>query len=362
MIFAILMSVALQAPPAPKAEPVPPPAVAPKPVAPAPTAPPKPETLDEQIKRALTHHPDIRVARLQVEVAQAKLEQERQRLTQRITAIRAARAAAVASRDKMVQLLELRKNIPGITTQAERLEAEAHLVKAQSLVAAMEAELQAAVGGPPASRACPAFDHATGPFTNARCSACHAADPRVYSGVYEVQWNQGLVQHGTRDYVTLAWDARAAKPEVPAAPDDFRTNLARMLDERITPAKKEGSARNLIDELFTKAAGGKPLPVIRLPMRLDEKMWKDVGKYTLQGETETFGAWLQQLTDAVSGGVRLPGEPVTTYTLYVRDYGLLLAPAAEAPAGAVTVAEFWQRARAEKAAREKATEKPAPAK
>lgn len=339
MIFALLMSVALQAPPAPKAEPPPPPGAAPKP-----ETPPKPETLDEQIKRALVHHPDVRIAQLQVELARAKLEQERQRLTQRITTARAVRDAALTSRDATARLTAMKKRVGGVT-QSEVAEEEEKLTLAQEKLAVAEAELVAAVGGP----LVPPPD---------------APVNLLLSWVYPSQrdfsnWNTGVrlnwpVQN---ELATNYLTAIHPRPQSPAAPGDFRSDFAQMLDQRITPAKKEGNPRELLTELLFKAAGGKPPPIVRVPIRLDEKMWKDVGNHTLQGETDTLGAWLQQLTDAVSG-TRQPHEPGTSYTLYVRDYGLLLAPANEAPAGALTVAEFWQRARAEKAAKEK----PAPKK
>lgn len=300
-------------------------AVAPKPAEPADKPAAKPETLDEQLQRAQDGHPDVRVATLQVELAKTKLEQERLRVTQRITAAHAAVGSARVNIGEQAKALSWTKRLyrSGTVSDADLAVQEKLMAQYQERFAAAEAELLAAVGGP-----------------------ATAKTARVVT---------------TTTYQTKTVMEYKALPSPAPPPAGFTADFARMLDARITPQLKKGTPHQLLTELLGKAAAavGRPAPVVRLDMLLVETVRKDVRPLTLQGETDTLGVWLQQFDDELnSPDPAQPDRVRPKFNLLVRDYGLIVAQSGQAPSGAVTVADFWRRARDEKAAEAK----PAPAK
>ena len=296
---------------------------------------PKPGTLDAQIQQALASHPDLRIAQLQVELAQAKLEQERQGVISRITTARAAVDSLkpiVASR---AELLEKIRNVG--SSQSEVAPLEDKLSQSKHDLAMAEAELQAAIGSP-----------TTGVVSM----------PLTFD--FSTSHPKSAVLNETLSFLN-AVQFRAETPQSKG----FLADFPMMLDRDFTPDKKSGSLKDVLTGLVAKAAGmnGKPTPVIRLADRFDPTTFVDPGKVTLQGESGTLLLWLEQLVDDFNMSQNVTkGQPDGQYALYVREYGLIFAARQQAPVGAPTVAEFYKQAQAEKAARERMAEQAPPAK
>ena len=359
MMFVILLSAALQAPPAEKAKEANKPAAkTSKPEGKSFTFGPvgngegfmfgpAPEkgTLDQQIQQAMANHPDLRIAQLQVELAQAKLEQERQRVTQRISAARAAIkvqkaavAAAEAAKQNTVRLIAL-----SAMSKDELPAFDAKLASAQGELAAAEAELNAAVG-PVAT---------SGRFTF-----------RVYDGADPPQlmeFRDSGVGPGIRSLIPESFRIEPLQPvplvnpapTPPATSRSYLSDFPAMLDARVTPGKKTGTPLEVLTELLTKAAGDKPVPLVRATDRFDTKLWKNIPTITLVGETDELGSWLQQYIDALNTAnfQLVENDKIRPkFNIYVRNYGLLVALESEAPADATTVLNYWRKQHAERRA------------
>ena len=382
MMTVILLSVALQAPPAEKlpASPAKQPATPLKPVAlQHGGAPSTPESLDQQIARAMAGNPDLRIAQLQVEMAKAKLDQERQRVAQQITASHRLVETLKSVVDKESELMK--KLEASAVFASEKSEQRGKLAESKTKLAAAEAQLQAALGWlsqvpaqvPPTN--CPAFAKFGGKAVS--CNDCHSGNQftgslnllNITRNLEVANFNEVPTQSSTpKTYTTrsvvVMWDANSA------AHKGFLADFPDMLERRIVPDKKTGTPREVLNELMAKAAGTNPVPATRLSQSLEQYYLNNKdAKLALQGDANTLSAWLEQYLDAVNlenAGVFLNSPaPQVNYNFYVREYGLLCVPPDQAPPGALTVAEFLKRSQAEKAARAKLAEQapqPKPAK
>ena len=366
MMIAILLSVALQAPPAQKpAEKMPTVGKATEKAPPA----SKPETLDEQIARAMASNPDLRIAQLQVEMAKAKLDQERQRVILRITtareAIQSIKSGIMATESERANTESLIKR--SVVTKSALVPHDMKLASQRSDLAAAEAELRTAIGSnqavaaeiPPAN--CPAFAKSGGKAVS--CNNCHQGD-QVTDGSPE-RLSIFVAQDkltGKRTYHFVKLDPGT----LPAMHKGFLADLPEMLERRITPDAKTGTPRELLAGLLTKAASDKPVPSVRVARDLNEYYDANKLTLTLQGDANTLSAWIEQYLDTVNienahvSGIMNNSAKVPNYNLYVREYGLLCVQPDQAPAGALTVAEFLEQSQAEKAARAKLAAEQAP--
>ena len=293
--------------------------------------PAKPETLDEQIQRAMANHPDLRIAQLQVELAQAKLEQERQRVTQRISAARSAVDSLKAIASKQAELCD-RLRLSG-TSMTEVNPQQEKLAQTKRELAAAEVELNAAVG-----------------------PVVTTYKLRTQIEVHWPETSRPLKQFefahdGSGGFL---FGPPVAPIAPPATSHSYLNDFPAMLDRRITPDKKGGLPLDVLTELLTKAAGDKPVPLVRTTDRFNPKLWKQP-TIIFVGATDELGSWLQQYIDALNT-TNFPGleaiEPQPKFNIYIRNYGLLLALESEAPADATTVLDYWKNQHANKRAEE----------
>lgn len=353
MIYAILMCVALQSPPVkeqakPKAAEVP---AAGKDAASrsivlnqrhfSVRVDVKSETLDEQIQRAMASHPDLRIAQLQVELAQAKLEQERQRVTQRISAARADVDSLKTIVEKQSRLTEAVKKAG--SSLSEVLAIEQKLAQSKRELAAAEVELGAAVGPDVLKYRLRIVENKDGTTTY-----LPYAVPRLDSGT---DYDSAAAQLLRRLY-----SLPAAPTPPPTTSRGYLSDFPAMLDRSITPDKKTGRPLAMLKELLTKAAGDKRLPIVRATERLSKyEDRQGQTEITLVGDTDNLGSWLQQYIDAMNTA-KFPNlddnqvheSPRARFNIYVRNYGLLVALESEAPADAQTVTDYLQKHQADK--------------
>lgn len=290
---------------------------------------PMPTTLDGQIGRALENHPDLRVAQLQVELAQAKLAQEQQRVTQRISTARASYDALKVVADNEAEVSK--RVLNSGASPSEISQAEGKLAQAKYNLAVAEVELQAAVG--------PA------PVVSPWATIYGTGNIQILPAMVELRRGAVVSDHkrapstakptGAGGSIYLDWSVEAATPE------GFLANFPDMLDRRITPRKKGGTLREIVTELLTLAAGDKPVPVVRYADNVEHNFTSSNVMFAPDGRTDSLGAWLEYMSDAIG-------------PIHVREYGLIFTGDSAPPAGAMTVSEFWKRSRAAKAARAKA--------
>ncbi len=273
--------------------------------------PPAKGSVEEAILTAQRHHPDIRLAEAKRQMADAEVEQAKFLVAQRVAGafakIEQAKALLVAAED-------FYRGQKAAGTKIEAMTAFVPYQKAKGELTAAELELKAATGG-----AARTLGVLADPTPDKAFAAAVAYLSRASEGV------------------------ALAKAPVGGVADKLKA----LLDK---PVKLDLKAADLDEAMAAvlKAVGESALTV-KLPT-LGWKHLKEPPTATITGEM-TFTAALEFVMDEYNGNGRqsaLPNVMKGKYEVYVREYGLLIARAEDAPKDAPTLTEFARQVRAAK--------------
>jgi hypothetical protein len=260
-----------------------------------PKAPPK-TTLEEMLGQALRNNPDIRVAEARVSEAEAKLHRTRLLVMQKVLAAYHAiesQRAEVEYRQK--QFDRMRELHARGTIDANVLEeAQKQLTLAKAKLAAAEADLPYLLGKLPAG---------------AETSAAERSPQ--YKNLFAPQ----LV-------------------DLPNLPARVRVEVAGPMADKI---------REALDKRVTLVGTYKDLPEIL------EKLQEQTGVY-FRLDFRLVGLKIHPITADLKGvplGVALEWleDGLPGWRFVVRDYGILIAAQEQLPPSAVSLHDFWKRAR-----------------
>lgn len=315
LAFSMLLATAATGQPPPKAEP--------KPAQPG-TAeallgvfqpvekPPAPGSVEEAIFNALRLHPDVKLAEAKVRMAEAEVEQAKSHVAQRVVA---AFAKVELAKSALAPAEEYFHRMKNAGTPVEMLAANAQLQKAKAELLAAELELKAAKGGAPRNLGTP-------------------VDLK----------QEAAVEAGLRWLVrSQALEATTVKP---APAGTVADKLKAILDK---PLKLDLKGADLDEAMaaLLKAAGDPGLTV-KLPT-IGKKYLKNPPTVTITVEMP-FTAAVQLIFDEINGSLGgVPQALQGRFEVYVREYGLFVAQAEDAPKDAPTLTEFARQVRAAKA-------------
>jgi hypothetical protein len=264
---------------------------------------PQKSKLEEMLEQALQSNPDVRVAEAKVREAEAKLNQTRLAVTQKV-------ATLYASLDAAKQAVEVAEaDLAGATKRFEsgRITVEEYM-KSRHQVAIAKAEL--------------AKLQAEVPYLVGKRLGEESAstDKAIENGL---RWlgHQHLI--GAMDRESMATSLallalREASLQKAAGPMSDRVRKA--LDKPVTLDYRKKSGEAVLKDLFEKAD---------LPVHFRAKTASEVS--LISKEPLTLGAALQLYQDLADDGVRF----------VVRDYGVLVTDA-KLPPGAVLLHDFWK--------------------
>jgi hypothetical protein len=298
--------------------------------------PPKPPTdeLEAAIAAASANHPDVRLAQAKLQMAQAELDQAKLLVAQRLAAARAKVQAAKVQVEFEEQAYSRLSRLGAATSNADLVAAERSLAQAKVVLAAAEAEWQAA-RGQPAGHSATVKDVS---MTATALAALMAAQTRDHQAL-----NASLNASIARQMLVQ----RAAAP----APGSVADRIRELVGKRVRLDLKEPVPFDKAMEEFARQAGLTDLTV-RYPEWANERILKKpptVGP--LVGE-QTIAGWFQLILDDFNRSLVTGNYPSEYYKgpheVYVRDYGLLITKTELAPPGAPTLAEFARQVRAEK--------------
>ncbi len=282
---------------------------------------------DAAIATVLANDPDVRVSQAKIQLAEAELTKVRQGVTLRALTVKTAveehkamveqAAERAAWAERMVKL--------NYITQAQMIAEREKLAAAKAALARAETELKLLTSG---------------------AGVAGVGDPghdkvlRVWAGLddavvaaHDADKLARLLDH----HRAVLLQARAAAVKGPI-PDRIRAALDKSVK---LGAKGERVTIEQALEMFKKEAG---LDVtVRGPL-------VQVGTITSEGEELTVGAWFQLFEDHTFLPAHDLKGPNRKAQFYVREYGILLAPADSAPPDAPTLTEFWKQKPPAKAA------------
>jgi len=280
---------------------------------------PAPGSVEEAVTNALRHHPDIKLAEAKVRMAEAEVEQTKFQVAQLVSAafVRMEQAEAkVEQAKKVMELTSLRvtllenlgkKGGVGLAASFEMTQAaELAALNAKADLAAAELELKAATG----------------------------AAQRYLSPPIDTKGPTGP-------------QPAVGKPLPVGAVAD---KLKALIDK---PVKLDLKAADLDEALAAVLkSAGEPTLTVKLPsLGLGKKHLKDPPTVTCACEM-SFTATVQSILDEVNSQMHaVPATMRGKYDVYVREYGLLVTRAEDAPKDAPTLTEFARQVRAEKAAK-----------
>jgi hypothetical protein len=293
----------------------PPPGADVKPAAPDKKADKKPaDPTDAAIAAALARDPDVLASRAKIQLAEAELAKARLAVTQKVLTARSvvqdAKMAVVVAEHGVEALLNLYKveNVPldQGKNRAEYRLALAKVEAAKAKVALAEAELKLLTGGSP-------------PTGGQSSAASLAALEALFAGVStaEDKPERGAVLADALRYYA-AFGQSHGKAAAGPIPDRIRAALDKPV--KLGPKGEKVTFEKAL-EIFKKDAG------LDVPVRGEDAF----GSIVSHGEELPVGAWFQVFQDHYPA------------VLYVREYGLLLAPKQAAPPDAISVMEFWKQ-------------------
>jgi hypothetical protein len=258
--------------------------------------------LEEMLAKALKDNPDIRVATAKLGEAEAELNRVRLGVMQKVVTlyhtIEMARGDVASAERTLARVRAL-----GRAVSREDLDAaEAALAAAKAKLAAVEAEVPYVIGKQPQMA---------------------AADSATLSGLYYLRALQAAGALEGR------FDTPPGKAGTGAAPRPVQGPLAdrirKALDTPVSLRVTEGSVADVLRLLREKEPG---LTIKYVPRA-------GAGpKLTFELKDLPLGAALEFLEDSL-----------TDYVIVMREYGLLLTVADRAPPGAVSLHDFWKKAR-----------------
>jgi hypothetical protein len=261
-----------------------------------------PATLDEKIAAALKSHPDIKAAEAKKLLTEAELEQAKLSITQRVSAalskIELAKATVMQAEEEVVIMEKVLKlgNTVSELEKARYMMARPVLIGAKAELSAAELELQLLIGSAVKADAKPTAE----------------AKPDL-----AMKSLSSPVISKLENAVSLGWRMNVKDADLP-------TGLAALLKVSglegvsVRGAEKFGSA------------------VHKSPPKVG----------TLSGD-QMFAGWVQLMMDGFNADQDglLDGQK-GRYEVYVREYGLLVERADNAPKDAMTLTEFSRAVRA----------------
>lgn len=280
--------------------------------------PPAKGSVEEAILTAQRHHPDIRLAEAKRQMADAEVEQAKFLVAHRVAT---AFAKVEQAKVNLAPAEEYFQAVRSAGTKIETMHANTAYQKWKAELMAAELELKAATGG--ASR-------------NLGANLGALADPTSDKALGAVLASLSRAAEGVA----------SAKAPVGGVADKLKA----ILDK---PVKLDLKAADLDEALAAVLkAVGEPALTVKLPaLGLGKKYLKNPPTVTGAGEM-TFAAAFQFVMDEINGQQSgLTEFQKGRYDVYVREYGLLIARADEAPKDALTLTEFARQVRAEKAAK-----------
>lgn len=277
----------------------------------------------DAVADAVRNHPDIRVAEAKLRVAEAELAQAKLLVAQRVTVAEAklqdARVRAEHAARSLQRVQQLRKS-GGVAAEAmDALEKE--LALARAAVVAAEAELRSAQGVAPGKTQ-----------TSSGTSRTVTADGFV------------LVDEGSSFRLLGTVVERLTLSRTEPVSGSAAEKLRGLIDKPVKMGAQKGKLTDLLAALHT-AAGVSDLTV-RVPP------WTAIQNTPLNlpaGE-RSYVAWIDLIFDEF---VTTAQSPPARTSVYVREYGLMVAYSETAPPGAITLSEFARQVRAERAATKK---------
>jgi hypothetical protein len=290
-----------------------------------PATPPKKATLEDDITRALRTHPDVHVAEAEAQLANAKLQQAKLAVSQRVTAAKGEKEQAAADLTLAMKRLESAKRTLDVNEKqfqtikqlqgmgrAATLELAQHeLVYEKARQGFIESEQAIELAKAKVAAAEAAYDTLVGKAAAAKTVNVNVKFDEPRQGlldVYDVQQKRALA------YLR-------SKPGSVA--DRLRTALTKSV---VFECKNQGFRD--VTAALRKAAGADVL--FRVP---DFNLSLTLGKEDLP-----LAAWLELLRDEWNGAAAVAPD-VKPHEWYVREYGLLFSSSGR-PEGALTLGEF----------------------
>ncbi len=274
-------------------------------------APPEkpPATLDEKIAAALKTHPDIKAAEAKRMLAEAELEQARLAITQKVSAavskVELAKAKLMQAEEEVAiaeKVFQMGTAASGLE-KAQFMKAKPVLIGAKAELAAAELELQQLVG----------------------------------KGGAEAKPKPADKSEGVK--------AEAYNPKMPSGPMIEKLEAAVFIGCKLD--FKDIEVKKAFEGLMT-AAKLDDLPVRGLKM-LGGDMLKSPPKFDSLSGLNSFDGWVELFVDELNANQSgLPEQFQGKYDVYVREYGLLVERAANAPKDAMTLTEFARVVRAKR--------------
>lgn len=276
------------------------------------TSPPADPT-DALIQKALANDPDVQVARAKLALAEAEVAKARQASVARVLGLRAQIEQQQAEVKVLTEVADLQnaRRKAGAGSYEELLAAQVKLATAKAALARSETELRLLTGDGPKAAVAPRAD--TGSIAEEIASLLASTDP---------------------DAVARALRQSLRGNDVKSLAGPIPARLGAALEKRVSLGTK-GQKVTFTEALDVfKAKAGFDIPVRSVPQPPPEVVSDGVELPVI--------AWLQMFQDV--GGY---GEE---FTLYVREYGLLVADRKHAPPDAVTLTAFWRAHSAAEAA------------
>ncbi|QEL16090.1 HlyD family secretion protein [Limnoglobus roseus] len=302
--------------------------------------PPKPaeskkESLEDDIARALRTHPDVAVAEAEAQLANAKLQQAKLGIAQKVATakrekdrvkgdvglalrrIEAAKAVADLARLELDNTKQLHKN--AVVSAQEVQSKESGYAKAKALL--MEAEQTLEIAKSAAAAADADYDALVGITLLTKLPVMGALFVN----------DKGTTADRPIIHTYLKLSQTDVKPGSVA--DKLRTALAKP----VTFGCENLTMPDIVDAIKKAAALDFPVRMSGIPLL----------HCAIEKQELTLSAWLQLLEDELAKDSPLDDAKKPTW--YVREYGLLFSTAGR-PEGAITVGEFLKALRDEKKA------------
>ncbi len=291
---------------------------------------------DAAVAAALATDADVRMARAKIQLAEAELAKARQAATLKVIGLKGKLAllradvrSAEARCAESARLLQT-----GVIPQGQLDGERDKLLAAKLALEAAETEWKLLTGSPAGSPAAAAAEFAD-----------KLSQPLVLQ-------NESLRAEVADAAVLRALALAMAGRKTAAMTGPIPDRLRAALDKPVKlGAKGEKVTFEKALEVFKKDAG-LDVPVRgnypRVAFYDDKEPGRAVSvpvELVSQGEEMSVGAWFQWLED---NAVVDRNGAVTRHRFYVREYGILLSPTANAPPDAVTLHEFWKRKPEEK--------------
>jgi hypothetical protein len=263
---------------------------------PPPQPPPKAKSqLEDWLDRALTNHPDIKVADAKLRTAAAELERARSLVTQQVLslhhAIEAQKIVVAKARDELDYLARMQKK--GLVPESNLSKARSDLIAAEAKLAELQGQVNHLLGR---DRTTQTRQQAADALLSYRLAVQYAVDPRAYE----------------------AWVTGRQTP----VRSENAERIRKALDRKVTFRCDDGTVEGVVTRLQKECPG--------LLIQMKGGVAKMVTARVALEELPV-GAVLQWLEDSLQG-----------CRLVVREYGILLATEDEIPHRAVPLVEFWK--------------------